>query len=329
MRENVIETMNLHKEYPGGKIALEDVSLSVQRGGIFGLLGPNGAGKTTMLSILTTLLRKTSGEVFIDGIDVSREPERVRKRIGLVFQNSTNDSELTGRENLEYIAGLYGVPSRDAKSRIDELLDEMNLLESADKFVKEYSGGMKRKLEIAAAIIHNPEIIFLDEPTLGLDPSSRSDFWAYIRKIREKFHTTIFMNTHYLEEADQLCDQIAILDQGRIIASGSPSSLKAESSEDLIEIVTSARENDLADVLGDRRGILEFRKGENSMLMRCENSGRVIPEIVLACKDAGIEIGSLVVHKPSLEQVFLKLTGHKFDSASSPPGVSWQGRRDN
>lgn len=314
MEENVIEIMNLHKEYPGGKVALEGVSLSVPRGGIFGLLGPNGAGKTTMLSILTTVLAKNSGEVFIDGLDVSMQPEKVRKNIGMVFQNSTNDTELTGRENLEYIAGLYGISRRNARSRIDELLEEMGLSEFADKLVKTYSGGMKRKLEIAAAIIHNPEIIFLDEPTLGLDPSSRSEFWAYIRKIRNKFKTTIFMNTHYLEEADQLCDQIAILDNGRIVASGSPSRLKEDSSEDLLEIATNAREKDLADALGNSNSVLEVLKGEGSTIVKCENSSRAIPEIVLTCKDAGIEIISLVVHKPSLEQVFLKLTGHKFES---------------
>lgn len=327
MKNSVIEIDNLRKVFGNGTVALDGISLRVDSGEIFGFLGQNGAGKTTTVSILTTMLKKTSGEVYVNGVDVDKDPHRVRKTIGLVFQGSTNDIELTGRENLEYVSGLNGLSSRETKNRIDELLAEMGLSDVADDLVSNYSGGMKRKLEIAAAMVHEPEVMFLDEPTLGLDPSSRAEFWKYIRRIRKNLGTTIFVNTHYLDEADQLCDRISIIDHGKIITSGTPAQLKGKLQGDVIEISTAASEKDVSAILESVSGVNSVSNQDNSTFVRCENSSQIIPDLFVACNNAGIEIKSLVVHKPSLEQVFLRITGSRFEepSVSFPATINEKG----
>lgn len=222
----VIITSHLCKRF-GNFEAVSDLSLSVQEGEIFGLLGPNGAGKTTVLKMLVTLMRPSSGSAVVAGADITREPAKVRRLIGYVPQLLSADGSLTGFENLEIFARLYDVPPGEVKARVREALEKMGLSGSADKLVRNYSGGMIRRLEIAQSILHRPRVIFLDEPTVGLDPVARKTVWDYIKKLRDEYGTTIFLTTHYMEEADLLCERVAILHRGHLVTMGSPKELKA------------------------------------------------------------------------------------------------------
>ena len=213
-----IVTEALSKTFPGGVKAVKEVSFTVKEGEAFGFLGPNGAGKEHHRGHADDAARPTGGRAFVQGIDVTADPDAVRRCIGLIFQETTSDYELTGRENLEQSAALYGVPRGDTRRRIDELLDRMQLTEAAGRAVKSYSGGMRRRLELAGGVIHSPKILFLDEPTLGLDPQGRAGLWEYVRNLRKESGMTLFLTTHYLDEADQLCDRLAIIDHGTIVA---------------------------------------------------------------------------------------------------------------
>jgi len=225
MREEIIRAVELTKIFNGLR-AVDRVTFSVKEGEIFGFLGPNGAGKTTTINMLTTVLKPTSGRAEVCGYDVVREPERVRRSIGVVPQEYTADEDLTGYENVMLCADLYGLPREEGKKRALELLSLVQLEPFKDKRVETYSGGMRRRLELACGLINRPRVLFLDEPTLGLDVQTRASIWEHIRSLRERFGMTIFLTTHYLEEADQLCDRIAIIDHGRIVEEGSPSELK-------------------------------------------------------------------------------------------------------
>ncbi|MCI4327672.1 MAG: ATP-binding cassette domain-containing protein [Thermoplasmata archaeon] len=317
-RTSVIEAKDLRMAYPPARRgdpvrpAVDGVSFQVRAGEIFGFLGPNGAGKTTTVSLLTTLLSPSPGSAFIEGVDVTSDPSEIRRRIGLVFQISTADGELTGRENLVFEAGLYGRSPATVRPYIDSLLARMELTHVADRLVKTYSGGMRRRLELAAGMVHEPKILFLDEPTLGLDPQGRAGFWKYIRYLRDTQGVTIFLTTHYLDEADQLCDRIAIIDHGKIIASGTPNELKDRMGGDTVEVVVAAGASDVTSVLAGLPGVLELHRSGDQYRFKCVRGESLVPKVVLACERVGVEIAGVATRKPSLDEVFLNLTGHSY-----------------
>lgn len=306
-----IFTEKLSKTYNGNVHALTGIDLEVPYGEAFGFLGPNGAGKTTAVSILTTLLRPTGGRALVDGLDVVAEAEEVRRRVGLAFQVSTADGELTGRENLEIAAGMEGVSLSEARPRIRELLEQMHLTPHADRLVKGYSGGMRRRLELAVGVVHAPKILFLDEPTLGLDPQGRAGFWEYIRQLRKETGLTLFLTTHYLEEADQLCERIAIVDHGTIIATGSPAALKERTGGDIVVVRATKGEN-LEPILTGLPGVHGITTVDGTYRVKCDQGEAMVPPVVMACDRAGIALASVAIRKPSLDEVFLELTGREY-----------------
>ncbi len=311
MSDLAIETRDLVKVYGGAVKALDGISFNVRPGEAFGLLGPNGAGKTTTISILTTLVSVTSGRALVDGLDVTQQPEEVRRRIGLAFQISTADGELTGRENLEVEAGLQGMSRSESKNRIRELLHQMDLAPYADRAVKGYSGGMRRRLELAVGIVHQPRILFLDEPTLGLDPQGRAGFWKYLRDLRRDTGLTLLLSTHYLEEADQLCDRIAIVDHGKIVGAGTPAELKEKTGGDSV-VVKPTKGEDLTTLLQQIPGVQGVTRAEGFFRVKCPRGEPLVPSIVTTCDRAGIELASVEIRKPSLDEVFLELTGRAY-----------------
>lgn len=322
---DAIVTEDLVKIYGGTIRAVDGISLRVPQGEAFGLLGPNGAGKTTMVSILTTLVRPTGGRAIVDGLDVIEHPEEVRRRIGLAFQVSTADGELTGRENLEVAAGLQGLPAADAHRRIRELLEQMQLTPAADRLVKGYSGGMRRRLELAVGVVHSPHILFLDEPTLGLDPQGRAGFWDYIRHLRKDTGVTLFLTTHYLEEADQLCERLAIVDHGKIVATGRPDELKQRTGGDVV-VVKPSKGEDITAILSAVPGTLGVQAIAGAYRVKCDRGESMVPLVVTACDRAGIEIASVEIRKPSLDEVFLELTGREYREEETEQG-GWAAQR--
>jgi len=303
------------------------VTLSVRPGEIYGFLGPNGAGKTTMISMMTTLLRPTHGSAEVEGIDVVQHPEQVRRRIGLVFQRSTADDTLTGRENLEIAAGLYGMAPSEARPRIREVLERLDLANASSRKVSTYSGGMKRRLEIAAGIVHGPSILFLDEPTLGLDPQGRAGFWEYIRELRAKHGLTIFLTTHYLDEADRLSDRVSIIDHGRVLRTGTPSALKEGLGSDVVLVRPSTPSSDLRSILEGIPGVSEVEPKaiDGAFRVHVPRSEAIVPAVVRACDSAGIEIAAVSTRKPSLDEVFLSITGREYREESEPNHLSGHG----
>jgi ABC-2 type transport system ATP-binding protein len=314
----VVDAHDLRMVYPpakpGGKgtVAVDGVSFQVHRGEIFGFLGPNGAGKTTTISILTTLLEPTSGRAHIEGIDVMARPHDVRRKLGLVFQKSTADEELTGRENMLIEAGLYGLGSAEIGGHVSDLLAQMDLAASADRFVKTYSGGMRRRLELAVGMVHRPQLLFLDEPTLGLDPQGRAGFWRYIRHLRESKGLTVFMTTHYLDEADQLCDRIAVIDRGKIIALGTPKELKDSVGGDTVELTVPAGSTDPTALLERLPGVTAVARRGDTYRVKCSKGESLVPKLVMTAAEAHIDIIGVIVIKPTLDEVFLHLTGHAY-----------------
>ncbi len=303
MQTAIIEVKNLTKKF-GAVTAVDGISFEVEKGSIFGFLGPNGAGKTTSINILCTLLSPSSGSAMIDGQDCVKDSAEVRKKIGIVFQDNTLDKELTAYENLLFHSYLYSVPKIGRKKRIEDALHFVDLIDRKNDQVKKFSGGMKRRLEVARSIIHQPKILFLDEPTLGLDPQSRSNLWEFISKLPEEQGVTIFMTTHYMEEAE-ICDRIAIIDKGKIIAQGSPGELKKMAGGDVICLIT--RDNTRA--LQDIRTLLhldaEERDGEVYVPVS-GNGDACIPKLISALNESVI---SVRLQRPALNDVFLKLTG--------------------
>ncbi|MDH7499909.1 MAG: ATP-binding cassette domain-containing protein [candidate division NC10 bacterium] len=299
-----IEVNGLVKDF-GSLRAVDGISFSVKEGEIFGFLGPNGAGKSTTINILCTLLRPTSGRVWVNGHDCVREPEAVRSSIGLIFQDPTLDNELTAWENLKFHCYLYHMERREMRERIGQMLKLVGLADRSRELVKRFSGGMKRRLEIARGLLHHPQILFLDEPTLGLDPQTRDTIWDFIRGLRSQERVTMFMTTHYMEEAEN-CDQIAIIDQGRLIARGTPEKLKQMVKGDLIRL----RGGDLD---GLRRRIrahfgLEAGAGNGELILEVESGEEFMPRLL---ERLGAEIGFVSVTKPSLNDVFLHLVGRR------------------
>jgi ABC-2 type transport system ATP-binding protein len=299
----VVETRGLVKSY--GKIeAVRGIDLAVQPGEVFGFLGPNGAGKSTTISILCTLLKPTAGQALVAGIDVTRQPGAVRSRIGLVFQDPSLDDQLTARENLEFHAFLYNVPRSDRRARIDGVLEMVELHERAGSQVRTFSGGMKRRLEIARGILHYPQVLFLDEPTLGLDPQTRNHIWAYLNELRKREGITLFMTTHYMDEAEY-CDRIAIIDHGKIVALGTPAELKGMVGGDVVTV--STREVDAAAEQIRRAFELDPIVDGSSLRVEVDDGAGFVPRLM---REVTVPVTAVTLNRPSLDDVFLKLTGH-------------------
>ena len=284
--------------------AVKGVSFHVPRGEIFGFLGPNGAGKTTTINILCTLMRPTRGRAILNGWDVTEHPHRVRRSIGLVFQDPSLDERLTAWENLEFHGMIYGMPRRHRRKQIDKVLSMVELEKRKDDLVKTFSGGMKRRLEIARGLMHQPGILFLDEPTLGLDPQTRSHIWDYLHRLREEDQITIFLTTHYMDEAEN-CDSIAIIDHGEIIALGTPEELKQKVGGDIIYL--KADDNRAAAEFVKRVYGQEVTAAGDSISFEVKHGEEFLPSFI---KSTDFEIHSVGVRRPTLEDIFLKLTGH-------------------
>jgi ABC-2 type transport system ATP-binding protein len=299
-----IKVNNLARRF-GSIVAVNDVSFEVEKGTIFGFLGPNGAGKTTTINILCTLLSPTSGSAYISGYNCISEPSKVRKSIGIVFQDTTLDKDLTAYENLMFHAYLYSVPRSDMKKRIHDALSFVDLYERRNDIVKKFSGGMKRRLEVARGLIHRPQVLFLDEPTLGLDPQTRANLWEFIVELPRKHDVTIFMTTHYMEEAE-VCDRIAIIDSGKIITTGTPEELKKTVGGDVIYVKTSDNKSarDRIETLFNVK--VSEKNGE--LFLTSPGGDTCIPELIKALGDT---VQAVHLQRPTLNDVFLKMTGRK------------------
>jgi ABC-2 type transport system ATP-binding protein len=289
--------------------AVDAVSFTVDRGELFGLLGPNGAGKTTIINMLITLLPPTSGKAWVAGFDVSREKDAVRRHIGIVFQEPALDKDLTGRENLDFHGMMYGLSRAERDQRIAEVLELVELTERADVLVQNYSGGMKRRLEIARGLIHHPSVLFLDEPTLGLDAQTRRRIWEYIRRMNREEGVTIILTTHYMEEADYLSGRVAIIDRGRIVAMGTPSSLKDVLGGDVITLELDGTGNGFLPLLGGIPWVKGAKEHNGEITVTVEAGERRVPELVSIAQGHGIHVNSVLLRKPSLEDVFIHFTG--------------------
>jgi len=285
--------------------AVDGVTFSVEKGEIFGFLGPNGAGKTTTINVLCTLMKPTSGEASINGYDVSKDPYNVRRSIGLIFQDPSLDDRLTATENLDFHGMIYNIPKPTREERKKELLEMVDLWDRRKDQVKTFSGGMKRRLEIARGLLHQPRILFLDEPTLGLDPQTRSHIWNYIHSLRDEQEITIFMTTHYMDEAEN-CDRIAIIDYGKIVASDTPEELKRLVGGDVITLKTTDDEKAVQEI-GERYN-LHVRRDEKGIHLEIENGEEFIPQFI---SSFSTKINAINLRRPTLDDVFLKLTGRE------------------
>ncbi len=311
----MIETHQLSKTF--GRIeAVRGIDLTIGRGEIFGLLGPNGAGKTTTIGMLCTIVRPTSGSGAIAGFDIARQPTQVRRKVGIVFQDPTLDTILTGRENLELHARLYGISSRDRGRWIDEMLELVDLQDRANDLTRTYSGGMRRRLELARGLLHRPAVLFLDEPTLGLDPQTRARTWDYIRKMAQKESTTVVLTTHYMEEAEAMCDRVGIIDKGTIIALDDPARLIDSLGGDMVAV---SADNIPVDAIRALPFVTGVTKSDSSAQITMQSARLHLPELL------GIIPGirSVEMRKPSLNDVFIKLTGRDIREDNANPSESW------
>jgi ABC-2 type transport system ATP-binding protein len=314
-----IEAIDLVKTYQGEVRALDGVSLRVQSGTIFGLLGPNGAGKSTTVKILTTLTRPDSGTAKVAGMDVLAEPDKVRGAIGVVAQSSGVDPDATGRENLTLAGQLYGLGGRSLAGEVDGLLERFGLGEAGDRLARTYSGGMQRKLDVAMGLVQRPEVLFLDEPTTGLDPEARADMWQEIERLTGEQGLTILLTTHYLEEADRLAQRLAIVDRGRIVARGTPEELKGELHGDAIQIeLREAGSNGAApSAIARVEGVSDVALDGRSLRARASSGAVALPAALAALEEAGVPVASATVSRPSLDDVYLRYTGRAFSEADT------------
>jgi len=290
-------------------VAVDGISFSVKSGEVFGLLGPNGAGKTTTINMLSTLLKPSSGYAEVAGFDIAKSRDDVRRSIGIVFQEPALDDKLTGRENLEFHTMMYGLGRDERKKRVNEVLELVELSDKADILVENYSGGMKRRLEIARGLTHRPRVLFLDEPTLGLDTQTRRHIWEYIKELNEKSNVTIILTTHYMEEADFLCDRIAIIDHGKIITMGTPEELKDVIGGDVISMEVGTNIEGLKSRMERLEWIRAMSSHDGLLELTVEKGERRIPELVAIAQSVGAEVSSISMHEPSLEDVFIYFTG--------------------
>jgi ABC-2 type transport system ATP-binding protein len=297
--------------------AVRGIDLEISRGEFFGFLGPNGAGKTTTVRMLCTLLPPSSGVATVAGLDVDAEGAEVRPRIGVALQEIGLDPAQTGRELLELQCGLYGILGADGKRRTDELLDLMGLVDAADRLTKTYSGGMKRRLDLASALVHDPEVLFLDEPTTGLDPASRITVWEEMQKINDS-GTTIFLTTQYLEEADKLCDRVAIIDAGEIVAEGSPEALKAKIGLDVVSVALEGADAEATEAaISGLPGLDHVVHELDALAIYVQDGAASVGEIVRRLDDGGIPVGAIAVSRPSLDDVFLEATGRRLEGGQA------------
>jgi len=328
----VIEVADLVKVYPGGTRAVDGISFRIEPGELFGFLGPNGAGKTTTIRILATLTSATSGHARLAGFDVGSHAADVRRRLGLAMQTPTLDTFATGRENIEFIGRMHRVPGAELKKRTDELLELMGLTEVAKKLAGAYSGGMKRRLDLACALVHRPQVLILDEPTEGLDPQSRTALWEELERISRQ-GTTMLLTTHYMEEADRLCNRIAIIDNGRIVVEGTPADLKAGIGADTVTLQLEAPgPEDLARQQTDVRRLLEgfvplegLTPESFGVSLAVRDAGRAIPDLLRRLDGNGVRVVGLSLGQPSLDDVFLKFTGRhiRTEAANEPISLGW------
>jgi len=328
---NAIEAEGLVKTYPPDVRALDGVSFSVPEGVIFGLLGPNGAGKSTTVKILTTLATPDSGSARVGGYDVLRQAGKVRRAIGVVAQNPGVDGELTGRENLVLQGRIHGLPGPELRRRADQLLEQFGLAEAADRVARGYSGGMKRRLDIAVALVHRPKVLFLDEPTTGLDPEVRVAMWEEISRLAREEGITILLTTHYLEEADELASQLAIVDRGRIVVQGSPEALKGELQGDAVhvELAEPAQNGDANGALDRLAEVHEVMVDGRMVRARVADGARAVPSVMAALESASIPVASVTVSRPSLDDVYLRYTGRAFAEADAEAGRDDDSEEEN
>jgi ABC-2 type transport system ATP-binding protein len=314
--DRAIEVRGLVREFKGGITAVAGIDLDVAPGEIYGFLGPNGAGKSTTVHMLTTLLPPTAGTAIVAGYDVVREGPKVRAAIGAALQEAALDPLLTGRDHMRLQTALHGLPRDERQRRTDELLARVGLTEAADRKVKGYSGGMKRRLDLALALVHRPRILFLDEPTTGLDPQSRTALWEEVARLAREECVTVFLTTQYLEEADVLADRVAIIDHGRIVAEGTPAALKAEIARPTLEVVPADAE--------DARAIARLLEGfgeptqgaPGAVAVQLAGGDAELAAVVRALDAEGLAVANLQLHAPSLDDVFLAKTGRKLEGAA-------------
>jgi len=315
-----IQASDLKKTYKRGVRALDGLSLEVEAGTIFALLGPNGAGKSTTVKILTTLSRADSGEARVAGLDVVADAEAVRRSIGVVGQRPGLDGEATGRENLQMQAEIYGIGGAAQRTRVQELLERVGLAPAADRLAKTYSGGMQRRLDVALGLVHRPKVLFLDEPTTGLDPEARVELWQEIERLARDEEMTILLTTHYLEEADRLSSQLAIVDEGRVVAEGSPDDLKRDLHGDAVVIELAESPNgDATAALDQLPGVSELTLEGRVLRARAANGAAAIPAVITALEGRGLSIASATIARPSLDDVYLRHTGRSFQEADPYP----------
>jgi len=315
-----IDVEGLEREYKGGLKAVAGIDLEVAPGEVYGFLGPNGAGKTTTVRMLVTLLRPTGGRATVAGFDVAREPHQVRRRIGVALQEAALDQLMTGRELMELQAVLHGIPPKAVAGRAAALIERVGLADAQDRRVGTYSGGMRRRLDLAMALVHEPEVLFLDEPTTGLDPVSRLTLWEEVRRLRREEGTTVFLTTQYLEEADQLADRVGIIDAGRLVAEGTPAALKAQVGRPHLDITLLdgadvARAREVVTRFGDHRPASEGAH----LSVTLPQGAREVAGVVRALDDAGFTVASLDLVQPTLDDVFVEKTGKRLEGAEEAP----------
>jgi len=312
---DAIAVDGLEKTYAKGVRALDGVSFSVREGEVFGLLGPNGAGKSTTVRVLATLTKPDAGHALVAGRDVAREPAAVRRSIGYVPQQSGVDREATGRENLTLQGRIQGLGGAELRRRVDELLELLGLGEAADRIAKTYSGGMKRRLDIGLGLVHRPQVLFLDEPTTGLDPEARAAMWGELERLAARESLTVLLTTHYLEEADKLADRLAIVSRGRIVVEGTPEDLKRDLRGDSVTVeLGDAQAEDAAAIVAALGAVEEAVVDGRILRARVEHGGSAVPGILSALEARGIAVASVTVARPSLDDVYLHHTGRDFRS---------------
>lgn len=309
--------------FPPDTRAVDGIDLEIEQGMIFGFLGANGSGKTTTVRMLTTLLRPTSGRASVLGVDVVKEPNRVRQQIGVALQEASLDDLQTGRELLRLQSRLYRVPANEVEGRVARLLEVVDLVDVADRRVKTYSGGMKRRLDLAAALVHNPTVVFLDEPTTGLDPISRDAIWRYVDELNRTRGVTFFLTTQYLEEADRLAHNVAIMHKGKIVAQGSPEELKASVGADVITVRVGETDGVLAraaEAVRSVTGLEDVRIVDDSIVVYVRDGKSAVAPVVLALDERKVPVEEISLARPSLDDVFLRTTGHHLEEDAAPAG---------
>ena len=312
--ETAIQAESLVKTYPKGVTALDGLSFAVAPGSVFALLGPNGAGKSTAVKILTTLTTPDAGHATVAGIDVLAQPDAVRRTIGVVAQGSGVDIQATGRENLRLQGQIHGIRGRALEERAQELLERFGLADAADRVARGYSGGMQRRLDIAMALVHDPAVLFLDEPTTGLDPEVRADMWSEIGVLARERGKTVLLTTHYLEEADQLAERVAIVDRGQVVAEGTPDALKRELRGDAIHVDLERESNGrVTSALAALDAVRDVTVEGRVLRARADDGGRAVPLVLQALEAGGVAVSSVRVARPSLDDVFLQATGRRLE----------------